>query len=82
MEIKLQHTRGVPPVVNTAEETGLIESAARFEIGSQNIGLTPQSMGGEDFAWMTQKVPGAMLRLGTAPRAGRRLICTVGTIFR
>ncbi|WP_421014928.1 amidohydrolase [Glutamicibacter creatinolyticus] len=65
VEIKLQHTRGVPPVVNTAEETGLIESAARFEIGSQNIGLTPQSMGGEDFAWMTQKVPGAMLRLGT-----------------
>lgn len=70
VDIKLQHTRGVPPVVNTGTETGLIESAARFEIGSENIKLTPQSMGGEDFAWMTEKVPGAMLRLGTREPGG------------
>ncbi|MCW4465054.1 amidohydrolase [Glutamicibacter sp. MNS18] len=70
VDIKLQHTRGVPPVVNSATETGLIESAARFEIGPENIELTPQSMGGEDFAWMTEKVPGAMLRLGTREPGG------------
>lgn len=70
VDIKLQHTRGVPPVVNTAAETGIIESAARFEIGPENIELTPQSMGGEDFAWMTEKVPGAMLRLGTRTVGG------------
>ena len=71
VEIKLQHTRGVPPVVNAPEETALIEAAARREYGSEAIELTPQSMGGEDFAWMTQKVPGAMLRLGTRTPGGK-----------
>ena len=27
--------------------------------------LVEQSMGGEDFAWMLQEVPGSMFRLGT-----------------
>jgi amidohydrolase len=27
-------------------------------------------MGGEDFAWMTQEVPGAMMRLGTRTKGG------------
>lgn len=71
VEIKLQHTRGVPPVVNAPAETALIESAARQEFGTDSIELTPQSMGGEDFAWMTQKVPGAMLRLGTRTPGGK-----------
>lgn len=71
VEIKLQHTRGVPPVVNAPAETALIEEAARREFGADAIELTPQSMGGEDFAWMTQKVPGAMLRLGTRTPGGK-----------
>lgn len=70
VEVQLEHVRGVPPVVNTEEETDLIEDAARAEIGSRAILLTPQSMGGEDFAWMTQKVPGSMLRLGTRTPGG------------
>lgn len=70
VDIKLEHTRGVPPVVNAEAETELIESAARAEIGSDSIVLTPQSMGGEDFAWMTHKVPGSMLRLGTRTPGG------------
>ncbi|MGX1592675.1 amidohydrolase [Glutamicibacter sp. NPDC055491] len=71
VEIKLQHTRGVPPVVNAPAETALIEDAARREFGAEAIELTPQSMGGEDFAWMTQKVSGAMLRLGTRAPGGK-----------
>ena len=71
VEIKLQHIRGVPPVVNTPEETALIEDAARREFGAEMIELTPQSMGGEDFAWMTQQVPGSMLRLGTRTPGGK-----------
>ena len=70
VEIKLEHIRGVPPVINTEEETDLIEDSARAEIGSAAIVLTPQSMGGEDFAWMTNKVPGAMMRLGTRTPGG------------
>ena len=32
--------------------------------------LVHQSMGGEDFAWFLQEVPGAMMRLGTRTRGG------------
>lgn len=70
VEVKLEHIRGVPPVINTEEETDLIEDSARAEMGSAAIVLTPQSMGGEDFAWMTNKVPGAMMRLGTRTPGG------------
>lgn len=70
VDVKLEHTRGVPPVVNAEAETDLIERAARAEIGSTSIVLTPQSMGGEDFAWMTHKIPGAMMRLGTRAPGG------------
>ncbi len=70
VEVKLEHTRGVPPVVNAASETELIENAARAEIGSASVVLTPQSMGGEDFAWMTNMIPGAMFRLGTRAPGG------------
>lgn len=70
VKVHLEHVRGVPPVVNTEAETDLIEDAARYELGSRAIQLTPQSMGGEDFAWMTQQVPGAMLRLGTRTPGG------------
>lgn len=70
VEVKLEHTRGVPPVVNTEAETDLIEDAARAEIGSAAIVLTPQSMGGEDFAWFLAERPGAMMRLGTKTPGG------------
>lgn len=70
VDVKIEHIRGVPPVVNTEGETGLIEAAARAELGPDSVVLTPQSMGGEDFAWMTQRVPGAMMRLGTRTPGG------------
>ncbi|UNK45059.1 amidohydrolase [Arthrobacter sulfonylureivorans] len=70
VDVKLEHIRGVPPVINTERETTLIEAAARSELGEDAVTLTPQSMGGEDFAWMTQEVSGAMMRLGTRTPGG------------
>ena len=70
VQVQLEHVRGVPPVHNSEAETALIENAARRELGARAIQLTPQSMGGEDFAWMTQRVPGSMLRLGTRTPGG------------
>ena len=70
VKVDLEHVRGVPPVVNNEAETDLIEDATRFELGSRTIELAEQSMGGEDFAWMTQKLPGSMLRLGTRTPSG------------
>ena len=70
VKVALEHTRGVPPVINSEAETGLIEASARAELGEESVVLTPQSMGGEDFAWMTQAIPGAMMRLGTRTPGG------------
>ena len=65
VKARVEHIRGVPPVVNTDLETTMLENAARAELGEDSIVLVEQSMGGEDFAWMLQEVPGSMFRLGT-----------------
>ncbi|MFC0581647.1 amidohydrolase [Micrococcoides hystricis] len=70
VQVEVEHIRGVPPVVNAEPETALLEDAARIELGAKAIQLAPQSMGGEDFAWMTQVVPGSMFRLGTRKVGG------------
>ncbi|WP_115789296.1 amidohydrolase [Arthrobacter silvisoli] len=70
VEVHLEHTRGVPPVVNSEDETAIIEAAARAELGEHAVVLTPQSMGGEDFAWFLADLPGAMMRLGTHTPGG------------
>jgi amidohydrolase len=70
VEVSLEHIRGVPPVVNSEHETALLEAAARAELGENAVVLTPQSMGGEDFAWFLSEVPGSMFRLGTHTPGG------------
>ncbi|MDP9883244.1 amidohydrolase [Sinomonas atrocyanea] len=70
VEVSLEHIRGVPPVVNSEHETALLEAAARAELGEKAVVLTPQSMGGEDFAWFLSEVPGSMFRLGTHTPGG------------
>ncbi|ADG73925.1 amidohydrolase [Cellulomonas flavigena DSM 20109] len=70
VEVEVKHQRGVPPVENRAESTGLLEEAAHDVLGPDAVRLTEQSLGGEDFAWYLQKVPGAMARLGTRTPGG------------
>jgi amidohydrolase len=60
----LDYVQGVPPVVNEAESTALLRTAASLALGGDHIVGTPQSLGGEDFAWYLQRIPGAMARLG------------------
>ncbi|WP_349827424.1 amidohydrolase [Brevibacterium litoralis] len=71
VEVDLEHRRGVPPVVNTEAEVMLVESAVKEELGADTVQLTPQSMGGEDFAWYLTHCPGALVRLGTRTPGGR-----------
>ena len=60
-------TAGVPPTVNTAEGVHHLSYAAESMLGPSSVQPTEQSLGGEDFAWMLQQVPGAMGRLGVRP---------------
>lgn len=67
---EIHHVRGVPPTVNDAAAVEVAEAAVRAELGEDSVQLTPQSLGGEDFAWILEKVPGAMVRLGTRTPGG------------
>lgn len=68
----IEYTRGVPPVVNDRMATATIAGAAAAALGGDRVVETPVSMGGEDFAWYLEQVPGAMARLGVG-RPGEEL---------
>lgn len=67
---KVEHVRGVPPVVNAADCVEVLRRATVDAIGPDGPQPTQQSLGGEDFAWYLQEVPGAMARLGTRTPGG------------
>ena len=60
----LDYERGSPPVVNDEAATKVLTTAARRAIGDETVLTAPQSMGGEDFSWYLEDVPGSMGRLG------------------
>jgi amidohydrolase len=68
---KVEHVRGVPPVVNDHVSVEVVSGAARAVLGPDAVESTRQSLGGEDFAWYLTTVPGAMIRLGTRTPGGR-----------
>ncbi|GGW42861.1 amidohydrolase [Streptomyces xantholiticus] len=61
---QINYVRGVPPVVNDPVVTDLLRDAQTARRGSYAIEDTEQSLGGEDFSWYLEHVPGAMARLG------------------
>jgi amidohydrolase len=62
---KVEYVSAVPPTVNEAASAAMIASAAAAVLGPGAVTETPQSLGGEDFAWYLHLLPGAMARLGT-----------------
>lgn len=67
---EVDYVRGVPPVVNEPASTHMLGRAAEIVVGEECHVYTPQSLGGEDFAWYLEPVPGAMARLGTRTPGG------------
>jgi amidohydrolase len=63
-EVEVAYTRGVPPVVNDRMATAVIAGAAGAALGPERVIEAEISMGGEDFAFYLDQVPGAMIRLG------------------
>jgi amidohydrolase len=64
--VDVDYVRGVPPVVNDAGNVALLRAAALETVGAEDVVLSPQSMGGEDFGWFADVLPIALARLGTA----------------
>lgn len=62
----VEYQRGRPPVVNDAGAVRTLTGATIAALGPDAAAEVPQSMGGEDFSWYLEQVPGAMARLGTA----------------
>lgn len=61
---EVSYGRGVPPVVNAAEAVEQQRAAVLSALGAEALVDTEQSMGGEDFAWYLDAIPGALARLG------------------
>ncbi|HKE99446.1 MAG TPA: amidohydrolase [Actinomycetes bacterium] len=61
---ELNYRRGTPPVVNEAGATAVLTQAAVTALGTGQVVEASQSLGGEDFAWYLEQIPGCMARLG------------------
>jgi amidohydrolase len=69
-QLKVDYDPGVPAVVNDGAMVALQTQAVIAAFGPEAVSDTPQSMGGEDFAWYLQTVPGALARLGVRTPGG------------
>jgi amidohydrolase len=63
-KFELEYVRGVPPVVNEEATIDAMRGAVYRVAGPDAAVPVEQSLGGEDFSWYLQQVPGAMARLG------------------
>ncbi|MEM9483125.1 MAG: M20/M25/M40 family metallo-hydrolase, partial [Cyanobacteria bacterium P01_F01_bin.116] len=62
---ELNYQRRVASVINTESLVQIVANAAQSALGDSRIEwLAQPSMGSEDFALFTEKVPGTMFRLG------------------
>jgi len=66
----IDYERGVPPVVNEPVSHRLLHQASLAVLGEHGHVVAPQSLGGEDFGWYLDQVPGSMFRLGVRTPGG------------
>ncbi len=63
-EAHIEYVTGVPPVVNDRVATAIVAGAAAAALGADRVAEAEVSMGGEDFSFYLEQVPGTMFRLG------------------
>jgi len=66
VKIRFQPGIRVPSVVNCVETNRLLRSAAESFVSPDSIDRVDRSLGGEDFACYLTKVPGSLIRIGSA----------------
>ncbi|HFC98049.1 MAG TPA: amidohydrolase [Thermosulfurimonas dismutans] len=70
VKARIEILEGYPPVINTPRETEIARVAARRVVGEEGLARMPHpSLGGEDFSFYLQEVPGCFVRFG-ARKAG------------
>ncbi len=69
-KILLKYTDGYPPTINHKQPTKKVLNAAQKVVG-EKAGDLYLSMGGEDFAYYLQKIPGCFFFVGSAPNKNR-----------
>jgi hippurate hydrolase len=70
-ETEFSFRHGYPPTINHEEEAYFAADVAAEVCGEAHVSRTvPPTLGGEDFSYMLQAVPGAMLWLGNGPGEG------------
>jgi amidohydrolase len=62
--VEISHIRGAPPVVNDAASIRTLDAVVRSSVPGASVYASEQSLGGEDFAWYVDRIPGALARLG------------------
>jgi amidohydrolase len=70
VECQFNYMDGCPALINDPEMIGLIEKAGAAVLGSENVLQLDPTMGGEDFTYFAQVVPGAMFCLGVRDEEG------------
>ncbi len=63
-KIDINFVANYPVLVNHASANRILGESMKELFGGGSIKDTPTTMGGEDFAYFLQKIPGAMFRLG------------------
>jgi hippurate hydrolase len=71
VQVELQYQRGYPPTLNAAAPTFICREVARQVVtGDQVFTHLKPSMGAEDFAYLSNVVPGCYAWLGNGPGEG------------
>ncbi|WP_129691553.1 M20 metallopeptidase family protein [Gottfriedia acidiceleris] len=64
-EVEVDYQVLLPPVFNHSKVTSVVREAAISTVGVENIVTAESTMGGEDFSFYQQKVPGSYIWLGS-----------------
>ncbi len=66
-EVEFSVGQGTPPLVNPLESTAIARRAAAVAVGLERVTrMDMPSMGGEDFSFYLERIPGCYVRFGTA----------------
>ena len=80
-KVEVEYVRGIPPVVNDPGVIDAARVAITSTLGADAVTPTPTSMGAEDFSNYLDRIPGALIRLGSSPASGSVDLHSAGFVF-